>query len=343
MNIIFALFALTCLISVVLGGRGKPNRLVNPQIIPVEHCEYADIQLAARYAHLSYCAKSETFAPFSCDLCDSSISPLEPRRLIADDSRKYEGFVGVNHVNKTIWFGFQGAVYIENWIASGDFIRSKLIDIPISDPSTRIKIRDSGARVHDGYLDTYLLIRDYAIANITEVVRAYPGYELHGVGHSYGCPLATLAAVDLVLNKVIDRSLVSLTTFGCPRVGNYEFASLLNQNGGLGLKAVRRVVHSFDIIVHYPPVPTGYRHHGTEYFVDVETKKMYKCEDVPQPNTRGGFDESPRCSNGLSPIQWKIDSHTSYFNSEGKDVCVVRGEAPTPVEYIPFRVIPQKK
>ncbi|KAJ3409882.1 hypothetical protein HDV05_004182 [Chytridiales sp. JEL 0842] len=314
---------------------GPAGPKVKPETKIVDKQEYADLQIKSQYALLTYCADYDTFLPYTCSICNDNTSALSERRVIASADWKMNGFVGVNRHSKIIYFGFQGAQFLENWIYSALFRRVPL-DLPIADPAVRKRILSSNAWVHDGFLDSYMSFRDDIIGNLTLTIRNHPTYELHGVGHSFGAPLITLAAADLVLNNVIPACQVSITTFGSPRIGNYEFAKLINKE--LGLRKVRRVVHSMDAIVHYPPVPTGYRHHGEEYWLDLDTRQVYKCvDDVPKENTRGGFDESPSCSNGVVPLKWSTGSHTSYFDSGKVDVCL-KSDTPVAVQYMPFYI-----
>jgi hypothetical protein len=145
---------------------------------------------------------------------------------------------------------------------------------------------------------------------MTDIIRQNPTFKLRGVGHSYGGPLIMLTAADLVLNNIVPGSQISLTTFGSPRLGNYELARFIDQD--LGLESVTRVVHSRDSIVRLPPTTLGYRHSGVEHWMDLDTKRMYSCGDVPPPGTFGGFDESPSCSNSVGPLSWSINAHNRY-------------------------------
>jgi predicted lipase len=248
-----------------------------------------------------------SFADYTCNICQPNIAPLTSQRRIASDDEKYQGYVGVNPISETIYFAFQGAVYQENWLTAGQFNR-KAFELPNLPAASRQLIANKRLGVHDGFLDSYVAFRSYILGNITDIVKKHPTFKIRGVGQSYGAVLITLTGVDLVLNNVAPASQISLTTLGSPRVGNFEFARFVDKE--LGFESVNRVVHSTDTIVHFPSTTIGYRHTGVEHWIDVGTKRMYICGDVPPPGTLLRFDESPSCSNSVGPLSWNMNAHS---------------------------------
>jgi hypothetical protein len=299
-----------------------------------------------------------SFAPFTCNICQPTIAPLESRRRIVSDDGKYQGYVGVNPISETIFFAFQGAIHLENWIAAGQFNR-KPFDLPNLPNVSKTLIANKNLAVHDGFIDSYISFRSYVLGNITDVVQQNPTFKLRGVGQSYGGVLVTFTAADLVLNNIAPASKISLTTFGSPRIGNFEFARFIDQD--LGLASVIRVVHSRDMIVKFPPTPLGYRHAGVEHWMDIDTKTTYSCGDVPPPGTLGGYDESPSCSNSVGPLSWSAKAHSryvskldvrslniitnifffienSYFDSSHRSACPAVVGTPLTVKYLEFQI-----
>ncbi|KAI8842520.1 hypothetical protein BC829DRAFT_446504 [Chytridium lagenaria] len=155
--------------------------------------------------------------------------------------------------------------------------------------------------------------------------------------HSYGCAISTLAVAELVLTKRIPAQQVRLTTMGCPRLGNFEFARLIDTQ--LGLLDVIRVTHSSDRISRVPPTTLGYRHAGRELFVDVEKKQMLSCMDV-----RAGLDESSSCNNRFDVTALGIAPHNSFFGNTQNTACrmVADGIAPVEVKYLPFEILTER-
>ena len=106
-----------------------------------------------------------------------------------------------------------------------------------------------------------------------------------------------------------------MTSFGCPRVGDIHFARLVDTDSGMA--SVRRVVQSFDIVARAPLQILGWRHFGHEYFLDVNTQKMYLCDDIAPSREQGGlkavaWDESPSCVNNNRYKDLSIPAHLSY-------------------------------
>ncbi len=106
-----------------------------------------------------------------------------------------------------------------------------------------------GGRVHEGFRDAYAEISD----RLDAVVSARrSGQSLWLTGHSLGGALATLAAAHFA-----DVPVQGTYTFGCPRVGDKAFGSVLPRH------AYYRFVHRDDWVPTVPPELLGYVHAGT--------------------------------------------------------------------------------
>jgi triacylglycerol lipase len=107
----------------------------------------------------------------------------------------------------------------------------------------------AGGRAHRGFLAAYADIRD----RLDAVVRARrPGQALWLTGHSLGGALATLAAAHLD-----EPTIQGIYTYGCPRVGDAAFVSVLPRQSHY------RFVHRDDWVSTVPPDLLGYVHGGT--------------------------------------------------------------------------------
>lgn len=105
-----------------------------------------------------------------------------------------------------------------------------------------------GGRVHAGFLKAFTEVSE---ALDTLVLAKLAGRKLWLAGHSLGGALATIAAAHL------GRELVhGLYTYGCPRVGDALFASVLPESSHY------RFVHREDWVVRQPPEFLGYVHAG---------------------------------------------------------------------------------
>lgn len=102
----------------------------------------------------------------------------------------------------------------------------------------------AGGKVHHGFKHEL----DKLWPSITETLAAHPG-KFYVTGHSLGAAMATIAA-----SRVQDR-VISLVTFGSPRVGDADFVKNVNIEH-------YRVQNNNDAVTKVPFYIMGYRHHG---------------------------------------------------------------------------------
>lgn len=104
-------------------------------------------------------------------------------------------------------------------------------------------------KVHDGFKETYLSIREELLHYIAD--SAVP---IFITGHSLGAALATLTSAELINNNYFD----SCYTFGSPRVADPTFADTLNSN------RIYRIINNCDIVTTIPlSIPSiEYQHIG---------------------------------------------------------------------------------
>ncbi|KAF8382585.1 hypothetical protein PRIPAC_71727 [Pristionchus pacificus] len=132
-------------------------------------------------------------------------------------------------------------------------------------------------------------------------------------GHSLGGAMATLAAMKTHVKKLRPKYLISLFTYGEPRVGNRVFA----HNVQAAITDGYRVVHRADMVPHLPPCkdlgagcdPMDFRrpiHHSVEIWYPDQmgtTTDFIACTDTL---------DSPHCSNSISP-KYNWEDHRWYF------------------------------
>jgi triacylglycerol lipase len=107
----------------------------------------------------------------------------------------------------------------------------------------------AGGKVHSGFLKAF----SETSPLITELVaNRLAGQRIWLTGHSLGGALATLAAAYLGAEAI-----QGLYTYGCPRVGDAAFASILPAQSYI------RFVHRDDWVPTVPPGILGYVHAGT--------------------------------------------------------------------------------
>lgn len=120
------------------------------------------------------------------------------------------------------------------------------------------------AKVHQGFLKTWEDHRDL----VMQCVADEDPEQIYVTGHSLGAAVATLASFELAQLHTVE-----CYQFGCPRVGNPEFDTLIRAQPRLTLW---RVVNATDIIAMLPPEVTPnitdeavsnwiYKHAGQSY------------------------------------------------------------------------------
>ena len=99
------------------------------------------------------------------------------------------GFVAVDNTNRQIVVAFRGSVSVQNWLSN--------LNIKMVPYSTVPANKCAGCSVHEGFLDSWLGIRDLVGLALSNARKDYPGYQIVLTGHSLGASIASIAAGDL--------------------------------------------------------------------------------------------------------------------------------------------------
>jgi pimeloyl-ACP methyl ester carboxylesterase len=118
-----------------------------------------------------------------------------------------------------------------------------------------------GVKAHLGFVEAL----DFVWADVDAALDEVEGLDLWYTGHSLGAALSMLAATR--------RPATGVVNFGCPRVGQEGFASLL-----AGTPHVLRIVNGCDVVTRVPPPELGYEHVGEELFLSPDGTR------VPNPD-----------------------------------------------------------
>ncbi|KAL8236162.1 hypothetical protein R6Q59_017243 [Mikania micrantha] len=150
---------------------------------------------------------------------------------------------------RDVVIAFRGTATCLEWIEN---LRITLSSLPNDEASERKR-----AMVQKGFLSMYTTatptcpsLRDMIRAEISRILETYDGDEPLSVtitGHSLGAALATLTAYDIT--STFNRSpMVTVVSFGGPRVGNRHFRSQLENSG----TRILRIVNTTDVITKVP-------------------------------------------------------------------------------------------
>ena len=169
----------------------------------------------------------------------------------ADKNRDIAALYYSKKLNMAI-ISFSGTMYISEWDNDFDFAQVNPSDIN----------KNKNILVHKHNYEMYNSFRNNFIIALNDIKSQDTDNDLLFVstGHSLGGALASLCYFDIVSNNIIpkDQGHKVLYSFGSPRVGNNDFANIINKEN-----TVFRVSNSEDIITTLPlPISgnTKYEH-----------------------------------------------------------------------------------
>ncbi|KAJ3098549.1 hypothetical protein HDU97_003932 [Phlyctochytrium planicorne] len=335
----------------VPGGAGlqDPSKPLPDGVSLVSDAERLEFQQLTQIAQLSYCNNTE-LAVYKCYLCSGVAATFTDLKTINSKDGFTHGFLAAQPAQKKLYLSFQGSVFQENWNANFDLLRTSLNTTGMN-PNAPFAPLAKKAVVHRGLQNAFEGVRMEIRKTLEQYMQKYVDYTVHAVGHSYGCSISMFAVVDLALSNQWDPKRIFFTGMGCPRIGNFEWARLMDgpqqnppqgQLAGLGLGSVNRLVHSNDLVSRASPIPLGFRHPGEEIWIDVKNKRTLRCNDVKK-----GLDESPSCSNSVFETSLSINSHVSYYMNEiSENVCYANPagglvDTRVPVKYLAYEINPK--
>jgi len=198
--------------------------------------------------------KSEIFKAFELSMAAyNDIQPYYPytcTSMINNPELSVECFL--RRQKNVLKIAFRGSDSPENWKNDFKFWNKK---VKCSKPKCKVKI-------HTGFLNSYKAvgIRDEILNVIDDDIKV-----IKICGHSLGAALSILCALDIA-HSFPDRN-IEVIVFGCPRVGNREFAKQYNR---LVPKTIR--VENGNDIVTKIPLPMinsflNYRHVGSKLHI----------------------------------------------------------------------------
>ena len=115
-------------------------------------------------------------------------------------------------------------------------------------------------------------------------------------GHSLGGAMATICAGRCFLSH-IDSNPSQLYTYGSPRVGNKRYINYVEMDHF-------RFVNNNDVVTRVPPTFLGYRHAGTEIYVDSNGELRHLGAVAKRRDRWRGFLRSLK--------RWKIDHFADH-------------------------------
>ena len=238
---------------------------------------------------LAYC-NSAQLESWSCANCKPLFPNVDVLHILKD-SKGDQGFIVADHDNKRILISFRGSSNFKNWVTNLQFWAHL---VPWG--------THKHAKVHSGFLNAYDNdLRGQIFPVLKAALSKYPTYRLTTTGHSLGAALAQICAVDIAtvpdFNALYDYSdsadparVVWNYGYGCPRVGNPDWAVFANQTMDISYS----VVHGADLVPHLPPKILGFHATPWEIWYPNHTTNIFKFDDC------NGSGEDPRCSDSVT-------------------------------------------
>jgi broad specificity phosphatase PhoE len=156
-------------------------------------------------------------------------------------------------------------------------------------------------KVHTGYEEIYVEMRNEIQATIDRLQNAQPNAQIVFIGHSLGGALAEFAAVDYQ-NRKQNWDRITLYSFGQPRLGNDEWAKYVNARQF----KMYRIVRMGDPIPDVPALSLGYVHSSDPYYI-LDTGMIIPC---PPDNGTG---ESSLCRSNVFARNQRFHGKSNYF------------------------------
>ncbi|PNY28270.1 Mono-and diacylglycerol lipase [Tolypocladium capitatum] len=258
---------------------------------------FADLERLSRIVDISYCiGNTGVRKPFQCvsrcnEFPELSLVTTWSTGLLMSDSCGYiavdrggwrqpgvtdDGSVQPSDEDGAIIVAFRGTYSVTNTIVDLSTVPQKYVPYPFPDkggkePPERPKHKCANCTVHMGFLESWRSARDVVLPELKALKARHPSYPVRLVGHSLGGAVACLAALELRVSLGWED--VVVTTFGEPRVGNYQLARFideifdLDRDADLESRSYRRVTHSNDPVPLLPLDDWGYRPHAGEIYI----------------------------------------------------------------------------
>jgi predicted lipase len=205
---------------------------------------------------VTHCTKDQIIN-WDCLICREG-EKLTNVHYIYNQATNVLGFIGYLRSKDAIVLAMRGTIDYKNWIE--DFSYYQL--------SYNLC---KGCLIHSGFYLDYLSVSPQISTALDSLTQAFPTAKVVVTGSSLGGALATVAALEL---QAITNKVEELHVFGCPRVGNANYAQYLF----LSLPTVFRVVHNRDIVPHLPLVTQNYHHEPYEVLFDERMDGYRVCD-----------------------------------------------------------------
>ncbi|XVE76847.1 hypothetical protein DITRI_Ditri13aG0013000 [Diplodiscus trichospermus] len=216
---------------------------------------------------------------------------------------------------RDVVIAFRGTATCLEWLEN---LRATLTSLP--DDMANVGAKSSGAMVESGFLSLYTSgtvtcpsLQNTVREEVRRVLEMYGDQPLSLTitGHSLGAALATLAAND-INSKFGNASMVTVISFGGPRVGNQSFRCQLEKSG----TKILRIVNSDDLITKVPGLPSWVQKHVEDtqsqlVYADVGQELRVSSKGCPHLS-KGGMASCHELSTYLELVNGFVSSNCPF-------------------------------
>lgn len=243
-------------------------------------------QVCAWLSGAAYCGKEK----YDSMVLGGPAQGFDVYNTLYDVKSDLQGFIGT--LNHEIYVVYRGSSSPLNWIYDFEISQVKYTTYDCD-----------GCMVHKGFYKSALDIKNQTLIYLQILKRKFNHHTIIVTGHSYGAAVAQLVAMEIV--KELGYP-VTVYNFGQPRIGNRDYAMLVNMVIGQHW----RFVHDRDIVPHLPP-PFDILEGGLEY--------MHSCVEIFEDESgllvvcNNTNCEDINCSSKYTITDLEVDDHLYYL------------------------------
>ncbi|KAG8738953.1 hypothetical protein FRC11_001018, partial [Ceratobasidium sp. 423] len=246
----FAPLAFTVSLSLGAWAAPAPIEQRDTTVTPISAATIATYSPYASFAAATYCSGT---ADWSCTAC-KRIPGFVPYATGGNGNSVQYWYVG--------WWPSGSSVVVAHEGTDPTQLLSVVTDAKAifgSLSTTLFPGVSSAVQVHSGFRDAHASTASLVLAAVKKVISEKGATKVTLVGHSLGGAIAALDALYLKLN-LPSTIAIKAVTYGQPRVGNQEFANLIDQQ----VTDFSRITNEKDEVPIVPGRFLGYHHSSGE-------------------------------------------------------------------------------
>lgn len=255
------------------------------------------LQRPAFFARAAYCP-SQNVRNLSCGAPCGAIKEAKILQAGGDGGEIPRFFIAQDPDSQTIVVAHQGTDP-ENLLS--DLNDAEFAQVAMN--STRFPSAAKGSLVHDGFQKTQGRTADLVLSTVKSALASTGYTNVLTTGHSLGAAVATLDATMLRM-QLPSNVQVNSVVFGLPRVGNQQFADMIDAL----VPQFSHVTNQKDPVPDVPPRHLSFQHPQGEIHITAvesgETATMVACPGQ----------ENSNCSEANSLLDASVSNHLGpYF------------------------------